>query len=119
MSKYKIHVFYKTGNSFGSHEEDRVLEMSWSNLDKAKAALKRIQEHYRWYESVHNTYRWDSKDVPEPEWHKGIEYDFCLKFELDNGEEVQFHSFWCGYFETLLSAKIIVPLEENDLEIRF
>jgi hypothetical protein len=117
MPKYKIHAFYKTGNSFGSHDEDTILEMSWTDLSKAKAALQRIQEHYRWYSDMDG---WNPKNVPEPKWHKGMQYKFCLKVELDNGAEVEFSAPWCGYFEELKSAKIITEeANDNDMEIVF
>lgn len=114
--KYKIHISYRTGNSFGSYDEERYLEPTWEKLEIAKEALKRIGEHYRWYDDKHE--RWDSKGLSEPEWHKGIEYDFCLKIPLDNGNEVMMSAFWCGYFEKLHSAKIVI-IEDDEMEISF
>ena len=43
---YKIKYNFKTGNSFGSHTEEDILELSFQNYDVALANLKRIEEHY-------------------------------------------------------------------------
>lgn len=43
---YKIKIEYKTGNSFGSHDEEGEIEYKWENLEIAKENLKRIKEHY-------------------------------------------------------------------------
>jgi hypothetical protein len=122
MTVYQIRACYETGDSFSRYDTETVLEMTWTDLNKAKAALQRIKEHYEWCSNK------DSFDVrfgrklapPEPEWHKGMEYDFSVKVELDNGNEVMFHAPWVGYFETLYSARVIVQKpEDDDLEIRF
>lgn len=107
-NNYQIEVHYSTGDSFGRQETSRVLEMKWKDLDKAKAALKRIKEHYLWYDYENSNFYFgeDGEEPVEPEWHKGMEYDYCLKVELDNGNEVEFSAPWCGYFETLHSAEI-------------
>lgn len=116
---YKIKYSYRTGDSFGHHDADGVLEMEWENVDIAKAALKRIQEHYRWYEDQNATWR-SSKDKPvaEPSWHVGEQYDFTVKVKLDNGNEVKFCAPWCGYFESLYSAEVFTPVDE-DMRIKF
>lgn len=116
---YKIKYSYETGDSFGRHDAEGVLEMEWTNLDNAKAALKRIKEHWLWYEDQ-NVYYWKpDKSAPEPEWHKGEEYDFTVKVLLDNGNEVKFCAPWCGYFERLHGAEIFVPAEYDDMRIKF
>ena len=116
--KYDIEISYKTGDSFKSYDETRNIGIEWSDLDKAKIALKRIKEHYKWYDDRNNRWIDDNERSSEPEWHKGIEYDFCLKFPLDNGNDVQISAFWCGYFETLYSAKIVIS-EDPEMEIHF
>ena len=119
MPNYQIKVYYQTGDSFGKNDTDQLLEIVWTDLSKAKTALKRIKEHYRWYESLHG-YNYKQEMVPEPEWHKGMEYEFSVKVLLDNDEAVRFSAFWCGYFERLYSAEIIaVPPEDDDMRIEF
>jgi len=59
--KYKILYNYNTGDSF--HNEDNLegeVELEWNNREVALANLKRIEEHYKFYESV-NRYRGSSK----------------------------------------------------------
>lgn len=117
---YKIKYSYETGDSFGRQDTEGELEMEWENLDNAKIALKRIQEHYKWYEDHNRSYRYGKeKPVEEPAWHKGEQYDFTLKVKLDNGNEVQFSAPWCGYFERLYSAEIFTPIEHDDMRIEF
>jgi hypothetical protein len=107
---YKIKAEYSTGDSFGSRDETRVLEMSWESLENAKAALNRIEEHYRWYDDQHS---WDrgSNKVPQPVWHQeGHIYEGSVEVILDNGNPVTFQAPWCGYFERLYGAGIIQDL---------
>ena len=121
--KYGIKVYYRTGDSFHSENTDRILELQWNDLDIAKLNLKRIKEHYLWYEWLHNGSRWGHKEVSEPEWHKpyndnkyGSEYTLILK--ADNENDMQIYAFWCGYFEELHSADIInIEKKDNDLHI--
>lgn len=56
MGKYKIKVHYQTGNSFGSENTVDFLDLSWDNLEIAKENLKAIKDHYKFYESIENTY---------------------------------------------------------------
>jgi hypothetical protein len=118
----KILINYNTGDSF--HNEDNIeshLEMTWENLDVAKENLQRIKEHYKWYQDKENShFSWKNKGeklAPEPEWHKGMEYDFSIKLKADNGNEMQMTAFWCGYFESLNSAEIIN--DNSDMKITF
>lgn len=107
MMQYQIEVFYRTGDSYGSHDASTVLEMTWKDLDKAKDALKRIKEHYAWYQFKNDPEYMRRPKASEPEWHKSEKYDAIVKVVLDNGKEVKFSAPWCGYFETLISAKIL------------
>jgi hypothetical protein len=105
---YKIVADYSTGDSNGSRDETRTLEMSWGSLEVAKEALERIEEHYRWYEDQHG---WDrgSKNAKKPHWAAGL-YESQVIVHLDNGNEVTFNAPWCGYFERLYGCRIIVEL---------
>lgn len=109
---YAIKVDYETGDSLSNLDEHDILEMRWESLESAKAALKRIEEHWRWYDSTEKIHI-NKKEVPEPEWHRGLRSKSTIKFKLDNGKEVQFYAPWCGYFERLYSAEIFSP-DDND-----
>lgn len=50
--KYQIEAYYSTGDSFSNSDTSTTVEISWNNLDVAKANLKRIQEHYKQYEEL-------------------------------------------------------------------
>jgi len=122
MTLYKIKYFYETGDSFRTYKDEGVLPMTWKSLDAAKDALKRIKEHYLWYQHNNRYYYVPSSPFPpvEPTWHAGQEYDFTVILKLDNGNDVQFSAPWCGYFETLESAEIIEYSEEDpELRITF
>jgi len=118
--KYSIQISYRTGDSFSSRDETSTLELTWDKLNVAKANLKRIEEHYRWYEEINSTYKPLLKDKltnKEPEWHKGIEHDFVLILKTDDDRDFQFSAFWCGYFETLYSAEIV--FSDNEMKVTF
>ena len=121
-TEYAIEGFYQSGDSFNTYDTSTMLEMRWKDLDKAKAALKRIKEHYLWYRDVNKySYKPREQELLEPEWHRGMKYDFSVKVALDNGNDVQFTAPWCGYFERLDTAKIVVVSgkADNDMEVNF
>ena len=43
--KYKIKIYYSTGNSFGTYNTETYLELTFKDLEIAKANLIRIKEH--------------------------------------------------------------------------
>ena len=113
MSIYKIEVFYQTGDSWTTEDVSKVLEMSWTNLDNAKKALQRIKEHYAWYRYVNDPPHMSRDKATEPNWHKGQEYDFVISLTLDNKKDVTFIAPWCGFFEKLHRAKILLPSDSD------
>jgi len=51
--KYRIQYNYDTGDSFNNeYGLEKVLEISWNNLEIAKENLQRIKEHYKLYELI-------------------------------------------------------------------
>lgn len=130
--KYTIQIYYTTGDSFKSYQETQNIELAWENLDIAKENLQRIKKHYQYYEAIHS-YSYTSSKSPkeikaleegakkEAWYHHGKpHYDFCIMMKLDNGTEHRYHTFWCGYFETLHSAEIVAdPIEDHDMKITF
>lgn len=115
----QILVNYETGNSFGHHTEEEILPLSFNDMGKARDALLAIKEHYELYNKL-NAF-WPSPTPQEVKrlvneakkklWFvdNGLEPRFCfdLKLKTDDGEDYQFHAFWCGYFERLHYAEII------------
>lgn len=122
MSKqfYKIKVFYETGDSFSSNNTETILEPEWEKLDVAKENLKRIKTHYKIYQRLdHHNYSWDKeKRFDEKKLPDYVIYDkknnwLNLKLLLDNGNEMQIYVGWCGYFERLYGADIIIKEDEE------
>lgn len=106
---YRIKVSYRTGNSFGSEDTYDILEMSWKDLEVAKDNLKRIEEHYRYYEYHSNSYLSKNDEPERPECYVGdpARYECTICLKADNNNDWQFWPAWCGYFETLYGAEII------------
>ena len=65
MIKYQIKYSYHTGSSFGSSDEEDILEYTWVTMETAKEALAKIKEHYLWYEN--RNHPWND-DIPRPKW---------------------------------------------------
>ena len=151
---YRIQIDYSTGNSFGTHDENECVELTWVNLDVAKKNLQYIKEHYEMYRLLngyssrksHNEIcienqdkNWfvaklilfvKSQDRCIDESQRGrfdsndLEYRFdhyysenCIKLITDDEESMQMSCFWCGYFEHLQSAEIV--LDNSDMKIVF
>lgn len=124
MIKYTIDYSYKTGDSFNTYIENETLECSWTDFDVIKENLKRIKEQYEWYK-YNNRHRFsDDPIIKRPSWlppkselgrYENEKYILILK--MDNGNDWKISAPWCGYFEKLLSAKIV--MDDNDLEIEF
>jgi hypothetical protein len=120
--KYKIKYRYKTGDSFHTEEKERLLEYEWENLEVAKECLKRIGEHYKWYASKTNPW---GDEIEKPSWHNIKDGPFIdesnvynlLNLPMDNGEEVQFWAPWCGHFETLHGAEIILDPTDMSFDL--
>jgi hypothetical protein len=114
---YQIKYSYQTGNSFGSEDMDGILEYEWEDLNNAKDALKRINQHYKWYQGQRYSYM---EKTPKPKWLKiSGQYmsDECINLKMDNGKEIQFWCPWCGYFESLYGAEII-QIPDNDMSFK-
>jgi hypothetical protein len=104
----KIKIDYETGDSYSHQDVTEILEMEWQNLEIAKENLRRIKEHYLWYD-YKNSFSWRRESleaVPQPVWHNGKNENVII-IKLDDGSDFQMGAFWCGYFETLHGASII------------
>ena len=132
--KYRIKYSYRTGNSFGSSDEEAYLDLGWNNLKIAKKNLQAIREHYKLYEKFESHYprlteeqRKEEVDkVKHNDWYAGKQnfnpksWDdcfyatHCIKLQADNGGFMQISCPWCGYFETLHGAEIVE--EESDMK---
>jgi hypothetical protein len=106
--KYTINIEYTTGDSFHTEETEQTVELEWENVEIAKKAMKRIQEHNEWAND--NGF---GLDIPRPSWHKtNCEDDewnlkYVINLPLDDGTEQQLHCFWSGYFENVNALEVI------------
>lgn len=107
---YKIKVYYKTGSSFGSNDEIDYVDLGWENIEIVKENMKRIKEHYRWYEDFNNHYKFSPKqNIEKPVWLKSIDDElaqYIIMLKLDDGTERQYSPFWVGYFEQLYEIEL-------------
>ena len=124
MGMYSIEVSYQTGDSFGSQDTSDVLELTWDNLEVAKRNLKAIKEHDELYSKL-NGYDFGKnrdqllEEASKKPWFVQDDkshFHGSLRLEADNGNYMQLHAMWCGYFESLHGAKIIV--DNSDMEFR-
>lgn len=118
--KYRIHISYKTGDSESFCDAEHTLEVGWNDLAVAKENLQFIKQHYIMYRDL----RWEEIKTREQWceyahdkfWFVNNNFD-CIKLKLDNGNVFQMSCFWCGNFESLHSAEIIV--DNSDMKIEF
>lgn len=124
---YKIKYWYETGNTFGREDDEGILEYDWTKIEVAKENLKRIEEHYKYYEATYDGRYIRSQDdkkriesIKDNSKDKGwyvAGNSCCLKLIGDSGEEWQIWAPWCGYFESLYGAEIITI--EEGMKISF
>lgn len=129
---YRIEIHYITGDSFGSQETTSFLDPAWEDINIAKENLKAIREHWEFYytmensgalirtrgktkEEIFNEYKDRWWMVPD---FKLNGYDHHrMRLKMDNGNFMQQSNFWCGYFESLIGAKITPDKSEWEFEI--
>jgi hypothetical protein len=121
---FAIKYFYQTGNSFGRHDEDGLLDLTWEKKENAQDNLRRIREHYEYYKAVSKNYYRTQEDKAKAEQviSGAASCDWFVKeysewgiliLKTDSGKDLQIQAPWCGYFERLHSAEII---EQNSLD---
>lgn len=127
---YTITIHYKDGDSFKTWESDTTLDGQWE-LDVAKENLKRIKEHYTAYDKRNNYVSMGKNENPlleelkkerwfSPKVESWDSWEYSLVLLENDGTTKKYSTRWCGYFERLISAKVvaIVP-EENDMEFEW
>jgi hypothetical protein len=124
---YQLEIKYQTGDSLNSYQETEVLCLSWKDINNAKENLLYIKEHYKMYEEFVTAYTKDKYKILEKyenkEWFvKPEKNDYNLErsitiinFKLDNGNKMRARADWCGIFENLEYAKVVLEPDE-DLE---
>ena len=131
---YGIEITYDTGDSFHQeHDVKHMLGMTWKNMDKAKQALKDIEDHYKVYMICSKEWNAGKNDIQKAR-RKAMKSPWCsciceekssnrdywqysLLLENDEGERVDEHCAWVGYFESLVGADIVEP-EDKEMSFR-
>ena len=108
---YKIKIIYTTGDSF--HTEtgiEKYIDFKWKSLEMASESLKRIGNHYEFYQN--NSCLWKQPECKLP---VGVAWDnqfriIVLKLVDDDGKDFSYSGFWTGYFEILEEVEIVSEL---------
>jgi hypothetical protein len=118
---YTIDVKYTDGNSFRHYEVVETLKFSW-NIDVAKENLKRIKNHYESYNN-RNGYvacMLGDKEVSLLEfiktqpWYDEDSWSGSIIFLQNDGSSIDFSTPWTSYFASLIGAKIVVAINEEE-----
>jgi hypothetical protein len=112
--KYRIKINYRTGNSFGTYDEEAFIEYEWESLSMAKESLKCIKNHNEFYRDNSNLYTKPMTQLPP-----GVSWDeefriIVLELVDDEGKNFRYSSFWTGYFEELSCVEVVCS-EDTDM----
>lgn len=118
---YKIKFKYWSGDSYHSENLEEILDYEWEDLNIVKECLKRIYEHYKWYENINNRNLYNKEILEKPKWFnvKCSSYTdeyYLINIPLTNEKEIQFKPPWIGYFEGLYSAEIVIDNDDDDMK---
>jgi hypothetical protein len=128
--KYQIEINYQTGNTFGSHDEDRIIDdVVFEDLESAKEALQIIKKHHEMTQASSGYLSQEERAIRLQEismqpWAVkskfGGDYDYSFKVRTskDSQHWVEVYAFWKGYFERLHEAKII-DADSDELSVSF
>ena len=127
---YTIKIKYETGNSFGHHTEESEVDYIWDTIELAREALQNIQAHYKHYRECDKSssigvYSPDSMHPHTESWfltkelnrnsHSNGSWAFSVGVPNKEGTGYTYiSSFWCGYFERLLEASVVMVDDTNN-----
>ena len=110
--KYLIKIDYHTGGSITDEDIITYLENEWSDINVAEDNLKRIEEHYKYYQYLNRPTSYNKAPKPECWSGEDDEHDCGIDLLLDNGNIWHIRPFWIGYFESLHSAEIEIKTKK-------
>ena len=136
MISYVIKAMYSTGDSFHTEKASTILGIAWSDIVKAKEALKVLAEHHDYYKKYSDSRYYsgkltdkDMKNIATKQWYIVPEesymrdyWQFSLNLATDSSEMMTVNVPYHGYFETLDSLEITIDTDENedsDIHITF
>lgn len=126
---YTIEVEYRTGNSFNTEELTECIGLVWEDKELARKALASLKEHYNLYKEGEAFIPKRPADQIEKEamtkewWLKSDLSDYktyhswwyYCSVRMDNGDWRNLPTgMWCGYFERLHSARVVIASEIGD-----
>lgn len=113
---YTIEIYYQTGDSFGSNTRIETIGYSFETREEARLVLSYIKEHYTMYRDLENDYKKIKNDIikqyEDKPWFIKDKFD-GYKYGIQYKDR-RIDCFWCGYFETLYNATIILENQESD-----
>lgn len=123
---YKIKYFYETGNSFGREDCTEILELEWNDLEIARTALSYINEHWEFYSEYKRYSISDAerkkliRSVKDKPWFIEGKYESfsSLLLPTDEGKDYMMSAPWCGYFETLYGAEIVLDSSRDRIKTK-
>jgi hypothetical protein len=135
MISYVIKAMYSTGDSFKKENTSTILGIVWSDITKAKEALKILAEHHDYYEKYSYPHLYHGKltdkdldTIATKPWYVVSEksymrdmWQFSVHLATDSSEMMTVHIPYHGYFENLRSLEITIDteLEDQDTCITF
>lgn len=130
---YKIEIDYSTGNTFGSHDETRIIDdVEFADIESAKQALQIINKHHKMCSEL-SSYGMKDADrkalllqiehepwAVKSEWSNNFEFEIKVPTSVGCQEWENVYCFWMGYFEHIQEARIVdANSEKNELSISF
>jgi len=134
VGRYKIGISYNTGDSLSDEDRKECLELEWDILDMAKRNLKAIKDHYvnvyrkierssETHEKRQEMYKkhenewWFVKELTRTKEIDNYVASNYINLQTDSGNIMQMRCYWCGHFESLHGAEIIVDESDMKFEI--
>ncbi len=113
---YTVKVVFETGDSYGSEITEDCIEMSWNNKELAQQAMRDIVDHEEFAQDKY-------AEGAEEEYSNKLwwcdEYSgFVLKLETDSGDRHKVTVPWTGYFESIISARVISTDDKDEIIVR-
>jgi len=106
MKAYMIKIIYNTGDSFHTVTKEEFIPIKVNNYEIAKENIRRIKEHWLYYKGKNDIFY---NEMPKPNFVICEKYnpDF-LELLFNEKDKYVFSPFWCGFFENLIRAEIII-----------
>lgn len=112
--KFKIKVYYRTGDSYSNYDTSCELDYAWQKLEIVEENLQRIKEHCEWYKWEHG-YKFSNDPEPKKPDFVNPKSDRSIFLKLDDGAVFYYSCKWLGHFETPNYAKIMIDLPKVNL----